>query len=348
MNIINNSMLALKPLLYLCIGVSLSQFLQRMPASYIGKYDSNNNIRTNNRKPKLGDGCKHVFLDVGSNIGVHSRILYEPHLYPKPQLENGNFTDRFSSRKFFANRFGKEDERDNRNICIFAFEPNPLHIKRHKELERAYNALGWRYHFIHGGVGDTSSTITFYHIGKGPKNLERGFTMAKERCHKKCIPEEVMVYRLSDWIDNEIHDRIIPEDPAENDSPIVEPLVVMKMDIEMSEWIVLPDLITSGVLCRDIDTLLIEVHLLQHKNDYPIHFAQHNWTLGSNVEARKLKEGMFGLVRRNPSCKTELVQGDDEYYGSDGMPLPTDTTYRHKEMKDTPLSRSWLKQRAAK
>ena len=335
MNIINNNMIVLKQLLFLCIGVSISQFLQWPRFNITGSHNSSNKATiNNNRKPKLGDGCKHVFLDVGSNIGVHSRILYEPHLYPKLP------TNRFSSRKFFANRFGSEDERDNRNICIFAFEPNPAHIKRHKELERAYNALGWRYHFIHGGVGDTSSTITFYHIGKGNKKLERGFSMAKERCRKKCIPEEVMVYRLSDWIDNEIHDRIIPEDTDENhSSPIVKPMVIMKMDIEMSEWIVLPDLITSGVLCRDIDTLLIEVHLLQHKNDYPIHFAQHNWTLG-NVEARKLKEGMFGMVQRNPSCKTELVQGDDEYYGDDGMPLPTKTTYHHSEntmMKDTPL-----------
>ena len=27
------------------------------------------------------DGCYHVFLDVGSNIGNHVRFLYEPQLY---------------------------------------------------------------------------------------------------------------------------------------------------------------------------------------------------------------------------------------------------------------------------
>ena len=31
---------------------------------------------------RLLDGCRHVFLDVGSNRGVHVRFLYEPSAYP--------------------------------------------------------------------------------------------------------------------------------------------------------------------------------------------------------------------------------------------------------------------------
>ena len=39
-----------------------------------------------NKPEKLADGCYHVFLDVGSNIGNHARFLYEPSLYiPKQQ-----------------------------------------------------------------------------------------------------------------------------------------------------------------------------------------------------------------------------------------------------------------------
>ena len=34
------------------------------------------------RRSKLGDGCYHVFLDIGSNIGIHGRFLYEPDRYP--------------------------------------------------------------------------------------------------------------------------------------------------------------------------------------------------------------------------------------------------------------------------
>ena len=35
---------------------------------------------------KLADGCYHVFLDVGSNIGMHVRFLLEPHKYPQAKI----------------------------------------------------------------------------------------------------------------------------------------------------------------------------------------------------------------------------------------------------------------------
>ena len=31
---------------------------------------------------RLGDGCYHVFLDVGSNRGVHGRFFFEPVVCP--------------------------------------------------------------------------------------------------------------------------------------------------------------------------------------------------------------------------------------------------------------------------
>ena len=34
------------------------------------------------RKPSLLDGCYHVYLDVGSNIGVQVRKLFQPDEYP--------------------------------------------------------------------------------------------------------------------------------------------------------------------------------------------------------------------------------------------------------------------------
>ena len=51
--------------------------------------DYNNNkkegvatTRTTIQQSKLGDGCYHIFLDVGSNIGIHARFLYQPDRYP--------------------------------------------------------------------------------------------------------------------------------------------------------------------------------------------------------------------------------------------------------------------------
>ncbi|KAL7532339.1 hypothetical protein ACHAXR_005461 [Thalassiosira sp. AJA248-18] len=131
-------------------------------------------------------------------------------------------------------------------------------------MEDAYAAMGWRYHFIHAGVGDDDhhDGLTFYHIGKGNKELERGFTTVQSKCRRECRPEKVPVIRLSDWIDREIHGRIIPaaaiasrssqqnkdSNKRENKEEQPPPRVVMKMDIEMYEWVVFPDLLSSGVL----------------------------------------------------------------------------------------------------
>ena len=80
------------------------------------------------RPNKLADGCYHVFLDVGSNIGMHARFLLEPSLYPKAWI----------ARKFFVAHFGPEVLRDNRDFCIFGFEPNPVHKKQHEEMRDHY------------------------------------------------------------------------------------------------------------------------------------------------------------------------------------------------------------------
>lgn len=316
--------------------------------------------RVDERKPKLGDGCRHVFLDVGSNIGVHGRMLLEPHLYPEVvEIENANAgrrqlrrgdrkrkkenasptpprpsvattktnrRERTSARKFFEAQFGPESDRDNRDFCVFAFEPNPTHTARHLEIEAAYGAMGWRYTHVHAGAADEAGEMTFYHIGKGDEGLERGFTNVQSRCNKsrrECREEIVGVVRLADWIEKEIRGRTIPP-PSDEINTSKEPRVVMKMDIEMGEWLVLPDLLVSGVLCRDIDALLGEYHLRSHNGDYPVRFPQRgNWTLETFEDARVLKDQAFGMVERSPHCQTELVEGDDESYESDGMPLPT-------------------------
>lgn len=102
---------------------------------------------------KLADGCYHIFLDVGANIGVHSRFLFEPDKYPDAERAHG----------IFDSEFGDSRARDNRDMCAFAFEPNPKHASRHQALEEAYKQQGWRYHYIAAAVSNAEGNITFYH-----------------------------------------------------------------------------------------------------------------------------------------------------------------------------------------
>ncbi|KAL7540407.1 hypothetical protein ACHAXR_012047 [Thalassiosira sp. AJA248-18] len=266
------------------------------------------------RREKLADGCYHVFIDVGSNIGMHARFLLEPSLYPKAWI----------ARKFFVAHFGPEDLRDNRDFCVFGFEPNPSHIKRHGEMRDAYSAMGWRYHYLPVGVGDKNGQLTFYDVAD-----DLGFTaIPKRSCIENgCPQQQVPVYRLSDWIDTEVHGRRIPSQAYGGKGYVSKPRVVMKMDIEMLEWLVMPDLITSGVLCRDIDGAIGEFHLKLQWFLYPVTFPDpggngKNWTLHNYTQAEAFMNQMLGMIERNYHCKTQLEMRDDESHAEDGMPWP--------------------------
>jgi len=85
-------------------------------------------------QPHLGSSCTYLFLDVGSNIGVHVRFLFEPKLY-KPRHKYDNVLD----KEFGADRTLRRDK-----MCAVSFEPNPRHRKRHQDLAEAYARQGWR------------------------------------------------------------------------------------------------------------------------------------------------------------------------------------------------------------
>ena len=101
------------------------------------------------RVHRQGDGCFHVFLDVGANIGVHGRFLFEPEKYPRAH----------TAKSIFDSEFGSD--RDNRDICSFEFEPNPAHRPKLEAKSNAYRAMGWRYEYIQAAAGDFNGYIRF-------------------------------------------------------------------------------------------------------------------------------------------------------------------------------------------
>ena len=71
-------------------------------------------------------GCAAIFVDMGSNIGMHSRFLFEPHMYNKSA---------------YARTFPiRLDGVDRLSTCVLAFEPNPKHERRQRALERMYTS----------------------------------------------------------------------------------------------------------------------------------------------------------------------------------------------------------------
>ena len=267
-----------------------------------------------NRKRRLGDGCYNIYLDVGSNIGVHTRFLFEPNLYPNAK----------DARKVFDGEFGTD--RDNRDFCSFGFEPNPIHVAHHHKLEAAYQALGWRYKFIPAGVSDQEGNLTFYKTDTKYESDHNdwGFSMVKRS--DQAIPIQVPVIDLVDWIHENIAQRELPEIVYGN---YTKPKVVMKLDIEGAEYAVLPALLFSGIMCHVIDFAFGEMHphdayRMQRNPANPeegrgaIKFENadegrlwYNWVISKAYDSQPLK-----------NCPGRWKPLDDEAYVKDTTPLP--------------------------
>jgi hypothetical protein len=136
-------------------------------------------------KRKLGDGCYHVLLDVGANIGVHTRFMLESKKYPNAGKARMHFN------KVFGENVGGRDPRD---FCSFAFEPNPMHLPRFFDFKEAYDNMGRNMLHIPAGVSDRVGNISFYHDDKGA-NSEWGFTAVPQVCNGsvECRPEVLPV-----------------------------------------------------------------------------------------------------------------------------------------------------------
>jgi hypothetical protein len=69
--------------------------------------------------------CTRVFLDVGANIGVNMRFLYEPEKYP--------------NTAFMVSTTDKVFGKDRNDVCYFRFEANTAHYKRLQFLKRNFH-----------------------------------------------------------------------------------------------------------------------------------------------------------------------------------------------------------------
>jgi len=322
-----SSVIIVSAAIVVCIQIQLALLLQKflVPANQPCPGDQASSNKTRDERPPLGDGCYHVFLDVGSNVGLHGRFLYEPQKYLKST----------SSVKAFARVFG--NERDNRDYCIFAFEPNPIFHQRHLQLEQAYKAMGWRYHPIFAGASNVNGNMTFHHTyqADNPKlaGQELGFS-AVARYGDQYQSQSVPVLRLATWIIREIRNRKIPQSVYSKSQQSLlradwnTPKVVMKLDVEGVEYVIFPDLLVTGALCDTIDFLMGEFHHDKRNHImYPMNLTvDGKYKLNDQKEGETFASQMLRFVEiTKANCKTAVSLEDDESYGSDPNPLPKPT-----------------------
>ena len=252
------------------------------------------------RKSKLADGCWGVYLDVGSNIGVQVRKLFEGERYPEALV-----------RPYFERHFGSHSERRQPGrVCAFGFEANPTRVKRLRALESCYNSLGWRVQFITPRAVLNSDDETI-ELLLDDSSLNDGQHLAASMFENvwtnKSDVHKVATMHLGKFIMEEIAGRLLPAGYTEPGP------VFAKIDIEGAEYQTFGGLITSGALC-EVQEASVEFH-------------------PSFIPAGKRKDTFFALQRmvenlaKMPECYTgcktmKMNALDDETYLRDGMSPP--------------------------
>ena len=266
------------------------------------------------------DGCYHVYLDVGSNLGIQVRKLFEPFKYPKAKIKN-----------VFDILFGNETvrstklERGDSYICAVGFEPNSKLSSYLKQVESAYNKCGWRVKFLtETAVSDHYETAQFYTDGEyhkyewGGGILPNSVVRTAKEDSANGNYEKVSVIRLSDFLKHVVGKRRIPTIANKSSHKRHKPpRVVMKMDIEGSEMEVIPDLLFSGGL-EHVNILMMEWHdFIQIKQER----KQSTLILKSIIESMSNYSTIMEDELREKH-KFRLLNVDDETYFDKKLDLP--------------------------
>ena len=290
--------------------VSVVLFLKFFPSGN----ETKSNIMGNEN---ILNGCYHVYLDVGSNIGVQVRKLFEPEIYPGASVHsifNKNFGSIEQRRKAYSE--------NGQIVCAVGFEPNHHHTQYLKEVESSYNNCGWRVLFLtESAVSDRNGTTKFY-TDQAYKNMEWGggilppkiiniaIDSTKDEKHSKS--NNVTLIRLSEFLKNVVGERVLPV-PSSISNP---PRVVMKMDIEGSEVDVIPDLIFSGGF-QYINSIMVEWH--ERLENLPERKKVHQ-TLETIV--RSLSDYSATMKSHGTKFDFNLLNLDDESYYTSKFKLP--------------------------
>ena len=225
-------------------------------------------------------GCTHFFLDVGTNIGVSIRKLFEPHRYP-----GAPFLAIFD-QVFPQNRNKLE------SLCAIGIEMNPAHTSRLSALMQHYSAVcGYKVHiFTETAAAAHDGDIEFYTLLPDQKedDLELGASIYQWMGSAAAQPIRVRAMDLSKFVLNQI----VPHAST----------ILMKLDIEGSEATVVPHLLATGALCA-MDRVLVEVHPRMMRPD----------------QYALLNSTMHLLPQLSASgCKAHVTHFDDEKYAHDG------------------------------
>lgn len=207
------------------------------------------------RKPRMSDGCYHVYLDTGANVGVQVRKLFEPSQFPYKRVP-GRIT---SQIEVYEAQFGTNHSQWREQVCVFMFEPNPLHQARLRAIADCYSSRGWRTTLFNVAASNSDNESLHFLI----QNVDAGnhywaaqvISDTDSADRTKNLVVSVKSMDITRFIMDDVAQRIIPPSIG-NMKP---PSVTMKLDIEGSETSVLPNMLVKGAFCV-VDSVIPELH----------------------------------------------------------------------------------------
>ena len=216
------------------------------------------------------NGCQHVFVDCGANVGANIVALFSE---TQPRRKS-------NLHRAFDKYFGATLDERRQAVCAIAIEPNVHHAEVLKALEQRHRMAGFRTFFLpYVASSDTSGRkvpfffdnsrrgrahkewgASIYSIGanRGSANVTRAGDLPPNATRlpvptldiARLLRDIVLARKLPTERGNAGGHLKAPERP---------PAVVVKMDVEGSEFSLLSRLLFLGVMCQ-LDYLGVEYH----------------------------------------------------------------------------------------
>lgn len=254
--------------------------------------------------------CEHVYLDMGTNIGVQIRKLYEPEKYPGAL-----------ALPVFDKYFGPGPRC---NVCAIGFEPNPSHTKRLNTLQRRYRDAGAGVVIIRGAVGTQTGVLKFGTSSSEKDRNEDWAGSVVEASNSRFGQKHfrpvltIDVGRIIKLVDARLRQR--------SGGKRANSKIVAKSDIESSEFLVFSHLIISKAICA-LDLVFAEWHDHHFRVGQKSKNKKNSGRIGDleayeHVKRQKAQlDGMFASGgKKLTQCPTIFSEIDDESYRLDGLP----------------------------
>lgn len=244
---------------------------------------------------RWSDCSKGLYLDVGSNVGVQIRKLYTPELFVNASVLH-----------LFDQYFGKGVHGD---VCAVGFEPNPAHTDYLATVNTWFARKGYpAFIFTESAVGQAKGKLPFFSDSKATASQHQwgaSLTRYEPAQGENSTIHHVDVIDFVAFMTQVVRPVLLIEERLSGQRPPV----VVKVDIEGSEYAIVPGMILSGALC-DVDLAFLE----WHGND----------TKPAN-STRMASEQLINVFNElksfAPHCRTQLSMVDDESY-VDGVSIP--------------------------